>query len=406
MKKKTPGEYTGKIYLGFLLHIYQPPMQFKEVLHAISRECYIPLLDYLNREPSARFTVNLNWSLTEQLLKNHLEEVVEALKTAWRQNRIELTGSAAYHAILPLIPAEERIRQIELNTKRHQKIFGRDFSPQGLFPPEMAIGPELFDSLKGLGFKWLIADDLPYSLVNKKVPFDYIPRSGGTGVFLRSNLWSNKISLDRDEKGKPYSGKQIFKWLEQGLSNWFKNRDGYMILAMDGETFGHHLKGYIEDFIIPFVKEVERHPRMKLLHLSEIFELFPKKQKPVPPGSWSTGKDDFWDGNFFPLWKNPRSKPHKLIWDLTEMALGGARKLRDKMDKSLNSCTSWWVAQSPDQLSPMTFRGLEQLLEVIKLSAPNDYYKALKLQDELIKEFEKRRMEALHKKTPHPEPHQ
>jgi len=399
MKKSPPVEYTGKIYLGMLLHIYQPPMQFREVLQLISRECYVPLLNFINQEPAARFTVNLNWSLTEQLLKNNLEEVVTLLKTALQQKRIEMTGSSAYHAILPLIPHEERIRQIQLNTRRHQKIFGKAFNPQGLFPPEMAVGPELLESLKELNFKWLITDDLPYSLINKRVPYDYIAKSMGTGVFLRSNLWSNKISLDRDEKGKPYSGKQIFKWLEQGLSGWFKHKDGYLILAMDGETFGHHIKGYIEDFLISFVKEIKRHPRFELLHLSEIFERFPLKQKPVPPGSWSTGKEDFWDGNFFPLWKSPRSTPHKILWDLTEMALQGTRKLRDKMDKSLTSCTSWWAAQSPEQLSPMTFRGVEQLLEVIKLASPNDFYRALKLRDELIQEFEKRQKENLLKKS-------
>ena len=50
-----------------LLHIYQPPTQFAEVLKRITEESYIPLVEFLTRNPQAKLTLNIPGSLTQQL---------------------------------------------------------------------------------------------------------------------------------------------------------------------------------------------------------------------------------------------------------------------------------------------------------------------------------------------------
>ncbi len=41
------------------------------------------------------------------------------------------------------------------------------------------------------------------------------------------------------------------------LQKWFGEGDGYVIIAMDGETFGHHIKNYLKKFLIPFLKVIK-----------------------------------------------------------------------------------------------------------------------------------------------------
>jgi alpha-amylase/alpha-mannosidase (GH57 family) len=371
------------INLGFLLHIYQPPNQFPEVLDRIVNECYRPLLNPIV-EREAHFTLNMNWSLTEKLLVPQYEDVLALVRKGLEKKSLELTGSAAYHAILPLIPEAERKRQIELNLEKHKALWGDLYQPIGFFPPEMAYGPEILSAVQEAGYRWLITDDVPFACMHGFAPFDFIPKVNGMAVFLRSNFWSNRISLEKDKDGKKYRGDQIALMLLEDLTRWFNGSDGYLILAMDGETFGHHHKGYIEDFILPFLETLQQTKgKMRLLHLSEIYQLFPKVSKEIPPGSWSTSPEDFWSGNFFPLWKSPKNQAHHLLWQLTDMALVSFEKLRDKMDRSLNSCTFWWAATNPNALSPITLTGVDMLLDVIRIADPANLEKAVEIKKKL-----------------------
>ena len=373
------------INLGFLLHIYQPPNQFPEVLDRIVNECYRPLLNSIV-ERKAGFTLNMNWSLTEKLMTDEYRDVLVTIQKGLEQNSLEVVGSAAYHAILPLIPPKEQRRQIELNLEKHKNLWHKLYHPRGFFPPEMAYGPEILSVIQEEGFEWLITEDIPFAALHGTVPFDFIPVVNGTGVFLRSSFWSNKISMEKDASGKKYRGDQIAHWMKEDLERWFNGKDGYLVLAMDGETFGHHIPGYIEEFILPFIAAISKMPdQIRLLPLSAVWELFPKIEKEVPPGSWSTSSEDFWAGNFFPLWKNPKNQAHHLLWQLTELALQSFGKLRDKMDRSLNSCTFWWAAINPDQTSPITLSGVNMLMDIIKIADPGSFDKAAGIKKELEK---------------------
>lgn len=372
------------IYLGFLLHIYQPPNQFDDVLAKVVEECYRPLLKMVNSRSNASFTFNVNWSLTEKLLQSGYLDLIDSLRLALNNNRIEITGTSAYHAILPLIPHTEQVRQILLNYEKSRKVFGEAYQPRGFFPPEMAFGHEIIETIKDLAYKWTITDDIPFTCLHSEVPYNYIVTVDGLPVFLRSNHWSNKISLLTDESGKKYSGKTIADWLIEDMSRWFGGRDGYIILAMDGETFGHHIKGYIELFLEQFLEEIDRHPaKIRMTHLSDLLEHFPRQEAEVPPGSWSTSPEDFWEGNFFPLWKNKYNEAHNLLWALTDLALQAVNKLHERLDKSLNSCTFWWTAVKPEEASPITFSGIEMLMDVIRQSDPKSLPRALEIRSSL-----------------------
>ena len=93
-----------------VFHFYQPPTQFPAVLKKICRESYRPLIDLLGEFDRARATVNINGALTEMLADCGHEDILTGLRDLAERGRIELTGSAMYHPILPLLPDGEKAR--------------------------------------------------------------------------------------------------------------------------------------------------------------------------------------------------------------------------------------------------------------------------------------------------------
>lgn len=383
------------IYISFLLHIYQPPGQLNHVLNQIVNECYRPLFKFINSREDSFFTLNINWSLTEKLIQKGYNDVISLIKEALSNKLLEITGTAAYHPILPLIPNLERLRQINLNYEKSREIFGENYNPKGFFPPEMAFGPEIIDDIKNLGYKWTITDDIPYSCIHKEVPFSYIASADALPVFLRSNFWSNKISFEKNKYSQNFKGSELANMLINDLTKWFNGKDGYIIIAMDGETFGHHIKGYINYFLESFLDTLSINKyKIKLIHIRELLNLFPVREKEIPPGSWSTSAKNFWDGDFFPLWRSKYNYCQELLWKLTDMALSSVQKLQEELDKSLNSCTFWWCAVKPEELSPMTVKGMDMLIKVIRNTNSEKLAEALEIKRKLINYMTKERKEA------------
>ena len=115
------------------LHIYQPPWQTKEMTKKIAKQSYWRIVHILEKHPQAKITLNINGTLTEQLATHGEAPLLRAFSTLAKRGQIEFVGSAKYHAILPLIPRKEVIRQIELNNLTNKKYFGQWYNPKGFY---------------------------------------------------------------------------------------------------------------------------------------------------------------------------------------------------------------------------------------------------------------------------------
>lgn len=335
-------------HVGLLLHYYQPPTQDSGMVSRIDGECYSPSFELL-AETGARVTVNVNWSLTEQL------ELLDSpsLQSLRRAPGIESTGSGAYHPILPLIPADEIERQLELNRTGNGRVLGEAFAaPQGVFPPEMALDDPTARCLAGLGCRWTVTDDLPWHASGRDVPGRWIISAHGMAVVLRSNLWSNRVSFHPDD------GAATAAEILQSMDRWNGGSDSYLLLAMDGETFGHHHPGALDTFLAPFIEAMEKAGDGRLSTVSEIVDSFPFRHGHVVAGSWSTTAEDIARGIPFPLWDHPENPDHGALWKLLREVLGWARecggqRVASLADRMLYSCPFWWASagrRSPTQV--------------------------------------------------------
>jgi predicted glycosyl hydrolase (DUF1957 family) len=394
----------GVIYWAPLLHFYQPPLQIYEVLAKVVNESYRPLLDVLEEHPHAKLAVNINAVLSELLWQHGFQDVIERLKALAERGQIEFTGSAKYHAILPLISQYEMRRQIRRNHLTNRYFFGELYNPQGFFPPEMCYSSQVLEPIADGGHRWLILSGVacPASW-----PMSIIHQVGLDGdalhVFFRDDILSNKISF------QGIDGQGFVEHLRQLKAP--AGKDCYVVTAMDAETFGHHIENWDKLFLAEAYESIEPeggayqdvqetqplaagHRRLvtmpqepslgevRIATISELLEIFPTGQRVQPyPSSWSTTADDLKADNPYPLWKDPGNNLHRLQWEHTNIALDLVRRAhevadneasqrhdqiaRGLMDAALFSCQYWWASQRPHWDVNMINRGVAAQEQVI-----------------------------------------
>lgn len=363
--------------LALLLHLYQPPTQFPEITQKISQESYEKILRMLVRAQNCRLTVNFSVSLAEQLELIGLEKIVVGFKDLAQQGKIELTASAAYHPLLTKIPDEEIKRQIKVNDKLSQKYFGPAWKPKGFFPPEMAYSPQVGKVLEETGFKWVILDEsaLPYNQLISPQKTIYRKQNNGNLSFLFRN---RKLSLAM-AFAEITNLNELFRFFE--IQGYDLDDDSYLVLAMDGETFGHHQPQQLS-FLEELLGSSRREPRLKLVTISELFNLF-------PVASEIEARLSTW-GESFDRWDNPQNPIHKLQWQLFNLAMKEVNQTTDEvhalLNRAIHSDQFWWASHNPCWHPKMVERGAKMLQDVILQSPTSELEKnqAIKLYNEII----------------------
>lgn len=372
------------------LHIYQPYDQHPGILDKIVNESYRPLLKGLLRIPEAKVTLNINSVLTELLFLHGYRDVLEDIKILVSQNRMELTGSAKFHAFLPLLPDSEVERQIALNHDTNRKYFGDAFSPNGFFSPEMGYSPKVAGIAKKMGYKWMLADEVS---VCDAQNFQYGKAIAeieqlGMQAYFREKRPSNLImgALVR-------SAESLALAMQDDMTS-----GRYIVTAMDGETFGHHRPG-LEVSLFDILK----FPDFENILISDLPAHFSEKISVTPRDStWASSREDVLKGNPFSLWFDTQNDIHKKQWELAEVALEAVTqsawndkeypqlleetrewhtlmdqeksgeeskrqwvKMRDALDKALNSDPWWWASAKPWWSIEMIEKGMYALRSVV-----------------------------------------
>ncbi len=359
------------IYFAFLLHIYQPPVQIPPVIKQIVNESYRPIINALKDHPEVKITLNINGTLTEQLHDFGYDDLIEGITTLASRGQIEFTGSAKFHPLLPLIPEPEIIRQIKLNNETNQYFFGKIYNPRGFFPPEMAISEEVLNSVKKMGFEWIIMSGIANTL--PEFPTNFISQdSNGLKLIFRDDYTSIDCAFDKINNVEAFINRLKYKNTQE---------DYHVELALDGETFGHHVKHAINNFLIPLFRELPNREDVKICTISEIIDKFPLREKQKPrASSWSTMPYDLAKDIPFPLWSDPNNQIHIeqhkfFMYALTLIHLSGKyyesmdydrKKIfdnaRNLLDRGIHSCQQWWASKRPWYSPDMILRGLNELL--------------------------------------------
>jgi len=364
-------------YFAPLIHIYQPPTQDIKVLKRINEECYKPLFSLIKGYDHAKFCLNINGILIEMLYEYDLGDTIEIIKDLVAENKIEVVGTAKFHPILPLIPRKEAYHQIQMNEEVNFKTFGR-WERKGFFPPELSINSKVAKFLRELGYKWVILSGIACPV---EWPYNKIFTSpNGLLLYFRDDILSNKISF------KHISAKEFVKDLKTTHKDPKQKNanDTYIITAMDGETFGHHVKNYEKTFLGKTMELISKEENIEMTFISDLDNYFPKAKKHIIPNdsSWSTSYDDLKSGIPYPLWRNPDNIIHNYYWKIVN-SLNNLMNLADNLDftqdwdienyyktaryfydRGLHSCPVWWANPGRGIWSPnLIYSGVELLIK-------------------------------------------
>jgi ribosome-associated translation inhibitor RaiA len=365
------------------LHIYQPAEQQPDILEAIVRQSYQPILEGLKKNKNIRLTFNVNGALLELFDKYGYRNLIDILRQLGRE-RIEFTSSAKYHAFLPFLNKEEIIRQIKANDETNKFFLGLAYNPSGFFPPEMAYKEEVAKIAESLGFKWLILDEIALGGEPGKVDYKkiYKIKNSNLYVFFRERRLSNLI-MSAVVRSK--------ETLLEAMKDDIKS-GRYLITAMDAETFGHHRPG-LEKMLLEILKT----PEFQLIQVSDIPKYCEEIAEITPVKStWASSKEDIEKNTQFLSWSDPENILHKWQWALVDLVLKEVYRMnkkhprykmvREKMDLSLASDHLWWASAKPWWSLEMIEMGAYNLLQTIrlipdvskkKLEKARDYYEKI-----------------------------
>ncbi|OGZ34667.1 MAG: hypothetical protein A2174_02555 [Candidatus Portnoybacteria bacterium RBG_13_41_18] len=347
------------------LHIYQPASQQQDILEAVVAQSYRPLLKGIIKNKNIHLSLNINGALLELFDKYGYRDLIDNIKNALLKDRLELTGSAKFHAFLPFLEEDEIIRQIQINDQTLKFFFGKEFKPKGFFPPEMAYKEELAQIISELGFEWIILDEIAYSGQVGKIDYTKIYQIKNTGlkVFFRERRVSNLImsALVRTQKS-------LLSVMKKDIKS-----NQYLVTAMDGETFGHHRPGLQN---LPF--ELFSSPKFNLVKISDLPKYY-KETIQIQPikSTWASSAQDIEKNIQFLSWSDPENIIHKWQWALFKSVLDEVQAMdknlpiyqtiRSIMDEAMASDHFWWASAKPWWSLEMIEDGAWRLLETLRM---------------------------------------
>ena len=234
-------------------HFYQPPREnpftgtipiepgaepfgnFNEKVHS---ECYKPNADLGNFELiSFNFGPTLASWLQTQFPTTH-SRIVAADRYHQSTYGVANGMAQAYnHTILPLATHRDKRTQIAWGIADFWHRFGH--APAGMWLPEMAVDMDTLETMadQGLRYTILSPSQVRYpngGWVDSSSPC-YVELSGGRRftVFLRHEEISNRLAFDQ---GLTASARNFARWCREAANG----KGNLYVLALDGETFGHH----------------------------------------------------------------------------------------------------------------------------------------------------------------------
>ena len=354
------------------LHLYQPANAESYSIRKALDKSYWRLIRLMEENPRLRMTWNVSGCLLERLIDEKEDEWLNRLRLLVKKGRLELTGSAAYHGFLPLLPEAEVVWQIRANEKILRRCFGKSYKPEGFFLPEMAYSPSVAKLVKKLGYNWIILDEITY-----RGDFNYAPdvkacyqdEQSGLKVIFRNRAASSGYPPDI------LQGSVAVK--EEQLDNAGRP---VIITATDAELYGLRHEDPTAE-----LEKLAQSGAYKTVTISSYFKSH--RRRPVKikiiSGSWESSTREIKKGHPYILWQNSKNQIQTDLWRLARLAFEAGEKFkRDKnfywyrwhLARGLASCAFWWAsahdfskifgpyAWSPDDIE----RGLEDLVRSVR----------------------------------------
>ena len=247
-------------YLCIHGHFYQPPREdpftgetsveigaapYRNWNERITAECYRPNARLRNFE---QISFNVGPTLAAWLEigdPDTYRRIIAADR--WHQTVYGVGNALAqgyHHAILPLASERDRCTEVAWGIYDFTLRFGH--GPHGFWLPEMAVDLPTLETLARQGIRFTILSDeqVEGDLDRGAGPYWVrLPSGRRIAVFVRHRDLSNLISFDLGRLGTATDFARRHLPSLNGTGPRSPNRPYLVLIATDGETFGHHQMG-------------------------------------------------------------------------------------------------------------------------------------------------------------------
>ncbi len=242
-------------------HFYQPPRAdpftgriprepdaapYANWNERITAECYAPLA---KAGDFGRISFNLGGTLA-RWLDERAHTTYERIVTAERGYQEAHTvgnglAQPVHHTILPLARRRDKICQVRWGIASFKHRFGHE--PLGMWLPEMAVDYETLETMTTEDIRFTILSDEQVCGDLKAGAGPYrvrLPGGGDIAVFVRDRNLSNALSFGMPDPA------HVGEWLRDQVEWRYRGRGAVtaplLLIATDGETFGHHHRQGVE----------------------------------------------------------------------------------------------------------------------------------------------------------------
>ncbi len=350
--------------------------------------------------------------------------IIPTLKDLWETGRIELATSPFFHPILPLLidsdiarrarpgvslPSsrfqhpEDARRQLRMGLDYCEGLFGR--RPEGVWPPEGAVCPELIPMIEQAGVRWTATDEgiLALSLGLEHFNRDrqglvtepdrlYRPYGCGhegseTVIFFRDRMISDLIGFRYANMAPAQAAADLIGRLEQ-IHETLRPHPGPHVISiiLDGENCWEY---YEEDglaFLSAVYKALAHHDRLVTVTPSQYLSRFGEHRQleNLASGSWISHDFSMWIGHpekntGWELLARARDDLEPYLRDESDGSPAPHRESVDKARKSIDiaegSDWNWWYGGQragplDDGFDALYRRHLSNAYQILGLDPP------------------------------------
>lgn len=249
-----------------------------------------------------------------KLQKSISREVLPLYKRLWLERRVELTTSAYYHPLLPLLfdlavggepimPAfpfrypEDARAQIEKGREYFRQVFGQ--CPVGFWPSEGGISQEVAEAVAKSGFSYAVTDEniLWKSLGKNPTPLALSKPYAcqNLAIFFRDRELSDLISFEYQRWDEKDAIRHFLGKLEDRMRT--RPEEGICVIALDGENPWAGYKDNGVPFLREFYSQLQKKEGLKPILLRDYLSLAPPQEEiRLVPGTW-LGNFSRWVGH-------------------------------------------------------------------------------------------------------------
>ncbi len=275
----------------------------KSVMQKVAQKSYLPtnklLLDLLNKyQGRFRIAYSITGTAIEQF-RLYAPEVLDSFIDLVQTGYVELLGETYFHSLSCLYDTNEFLDQVQMHRELMQSVFG--YQTVTFRNTELIYQDSLSDIIYEIeGFKTIITEGVDRVLDWRSPLYAYKNYSKTMNLLLKYYKLSDDIAFrfsNRDWPEFPLTVPKFVNWIDHLTLAEKENRNLFLNLFMDYETFGEHqwADTGIFDFMQHLPEEVFKRAHLGFVTPREAADLANYQQESLSfaqPVSWADEQRD------------------------------------------------------------------------------------------------------------------